>query len=312
VEWANKAIALDPMQQAAYGLLGDAAVEMGDYETAFEHYQKMLDIRPDLSSYSRGAALLYLTGDIRKAIWMMQKAIAAGAPYAENTAWCRAQLALLLWKNGALLAAEQVLETALKEAPSNYHVLVALGKVKTSRQEYQTAQDYYKRAIAIAPQHEALVALGDLYMLTGQQEEAEKHYALVETISRLNKANGIRGDMQMARFYADHDRHLPIALQEAEVVYQTRKNVFAADTLAWCYYKNGRYDEARKTIKKALRQRTPDAEILFHAGMIAAKLGDRPAAQKYLYQALSLNAAFHPMYVSLAAETLQQLGAQAH
>ena len=46
-----------PTARRAYGLLGDAAVEMGDYEAAFKHYQKMLDIRPDLSSYSRGAHL---------------------------------------------------------------------------------------------------------------------------------------------------------------------------------------------------------------------------------------------------------------
>ena len=43
--------------------LGYAAVEMGDYEAAFTHYQRMLDIRPDLASYARGAHLLFLTGD---------------------------------------------------------------------------------------------------------------------------------------------------------------------------------------------------------------------------------------------------------
>ena len=65
-------------------------------------YQQMLDIRPDISSYSRGAHLLWLTGDKRKATWLMYKAILTGAPYAENTAWCQTQLALILFNSGAI------------------------------------------------------------------------------------------------------------------------------------------------------------------------------------------------------------------
>jgi len=308
VEWATKALAVDPAYQPAHGLLGDAALEMGDYETAFEHYQKMLDLRPNLSSYSRAAHLLYLTGNHRKAVWMMQKAIAAGAPYVENTAWGRAQLALLLWSNGALLPAEQVLETALKETPNNHHVLAAMAKVKTARRDYAAALDYYKRAIAVVPQFETVVALGDLYAVTGQKDEAEKQYALVETINRLNRASGVRTDLQMAKFYADHDRNVAQAAQEAEAASRTRKTVYAFDTLAWSYYKAGRHEEARKAIRKALARRTPDAEILFHAGMIYARLGDRVTAQRFLYEALSMNPHFHPVHAATAAATLAQLG----
>ena len=44
-EWAQKALATDPTSAAAYGLLGDAALELGEYDLAAEHYQKMLDLR---------------------------------------------------------------------------------------------------------------------------------------------------------------------------------------------------------------------------------------------------------------------------
>lgn len=308
VEWARKALKIDPGYGPAHGLLGDAALEMGDYDAAFEHYQKMLDVRPDLASYSRGAQLLWVTGDTRKALWLMDKAVKAGAPYAENTAWAQAQLALMLWSQGALLAAEQTLDAALKATPRNHHVLATMAKVKTARRDYPAAIDHYERAIAVVPRLETVVALGDVYAVTGQTSEAEKQYALVETINRLNRANGVRDDLQMVRFYADHDRNLAQAVEEAEAVFRTRKNVYAADTLAWCYYKAGRYEEARKVIRKALARRTPDAEILFHAGMIHAKLGDRAHAQKYLYQALSLNPHFHPAHAATAATTLGELG----
>ena len=48
IESARKALALAPTNAAAYGLLGDAALELGDYDLAAEHYQRMLDLRPDI------------------------------------------------------------------------------------------------------------------------------------------------------------------------------------------------------------------------------------------------------------------------
>jgi tetratricopeptide (TPR) repeat protein len=308
-EWARKAIALDAGNNEAYGLIGDADVEMGDYDAAYRDYQQMLDIRPDLASYSRGAHLLHLNGDIRKAGWLMDKAIKAGGPYAENTAWCRAQLALIAFSNGSYRGAELVLADGLKRIPNNYHLLATMGRVKAAEKQYDAAIDSYSKAIAIAPQIDAVVALGDLYTVTGKSAEAEKQYALVETIDKLNKANGVRGDMQIAMFYANHDRHLPEALHMAEEEYKTRKNVYAADTLAWCYYKNGRYEEAKRMIDQALSHKTPEALFLFHKGMICAKLGDEQAARQTLYEALSLSANFHPIYAAQAVAKVNELGA---
>ena len=308
IEWARKALAVDPNSQDAYGLLGDAAVEMGDYEAAFRDYQRMLDIRPDLSSYSRGAHLLFLTGDTRKAVWLMEKAIAAGAARAENTAWCRAQLALMLWNTGMLLPAVQTAEAGLLLAPDNYHLLAAMGKIKAGQQDYAAALEYYKKASMTAPHHEVVVALGDLYSLTGQQDEAQKQYALVEVIHQANQAKGVQGSLELARFYADHDQRLPEALSIAEAEHKARPNVLAADTLAWCYYKLGRYEDAKRMIEKALAKNTPDAMFLFHAGMIHEKLGDRPGAQEFLYRAVSLNPSFHPLFAKVATETLTRLG----
>jgi tetratricopeptide (TPR) repeat protein len=308
IEWAKKALKVDPNSQDAYGLLGDAAVEMGDYESAFKDYQRMLDIRPDLSSYSRGAHLLFLTGDTRKAVWLMEKAIAAGAARAENTAWCRAQLALMLWGTGALLPALQTAEAGLVLTPDNYHLLAAMGRIKAGQQDYGAAIEYYKKASATVPHHEVVVALGDLYSLTGQQDEARKQYALVEVIHAANKAKGVQGSLELARFYADHDQRLDEALSIAEAEYKVRPNVLAADTLAWCYYKLGRYEDAKRMAGKALAKNTPDAMFLFHAGMIREKLGDRPEAQEFLYRAVNLNPGFHPLYARVATETLAGLG----
>jgi tetratricopeptide (TPR) repeat protein len=309
IAWANKALALNPQNNDAYGLIGDADVEMGNYRAAFQHYQQMIDLRPDIASYSRGAHLLNVTGNVNKGILLMAKAVNAGGPYGENTAWCRAQLALMLFNQGALPAADNTLAAALKLTPSNYQVLAAMGKVKAAEKDYKTAIHYYQSAIGIVPQIDSVAALGDLYQMTGDPQAAEQQFAMVDVIRRLQQVNGVRGDTLIARFYADHDRHLPEALRMAQAEYPTRKNVLAADTLAWCYYKNGRYREAKAMSEQALSQHTPDASFLFHAGMIAAKLGDRKMAQIYLSQAQSLNPNFSPVYAPMLVDTLRQLGA---
>ncbi len=310
IEWAGKAIALSPKDNDAYGLLGDADVEMGNYDAAYTHYQQMLDIRPDTSSYSRGAHLIWLTGDTRKALWLMAKAIKAGGPYAENTAWCRAQLAIMLMNTGALLPAEQTLEDALKYAPHNYQLLSAMGKLKAARRDYPAAINYYKQAVEVVPIHDALAALHDLYRITGKPEEAKQQFALVEATHQLLKANGVRGDMQIAQFYADHDRNIAEAVQEEEAEIKTRPNVYVADTLAWCYYKAGRYQDAQAMIEKALAKHTPEALFKFHAGMIAVKLNRQAQARKLLYEALNDNPNFSLIYAPLAADTLRELGSQ--
>ena len=308
-DWANKAVALDPQDNTAYGLLGDADAALGHYDAAYTHYQKMLDIRPDIASYSRGAHLLAMDGNSRKAMWLMIKAIKTGSPYAENTAWCRTQLALMLFDEGALLPAEQTLQAALKTTPRDAEALAAMGTFKAARGSYPEAISFYKKSVAIAPTLASLAALGDLYQRTGDKADAEHQYAQVQALHDQNAEADVDDHMQMAQFYADHDRNLAQALQLAELS-KSSQNVNDADTLAWCYYKNGRQEEAKAAIGTAMARHTPDAAILFHAGMIYAKAGDRVTAGKYLAYALSTNPAFSVRDAKMAADTLKQLGSQ--
>ena len=308
-DWANRALALDAENAAAHGLLGDAAVELGDYEAAYEHYQKMMDAKPDLSSWSRGAHLLWLTGDSKKAAWLMEKALKAGAPFAENTAWCRAKLALMLFQQGSLISAAQVLEPPLRAATKNTHVLLAAGRIAAAREDFPAAEKYFQTVLAEGPNHDALAALGDLRAAQGDPAAAEEFYVKVEALDAAQVAQAGHSHAGMARFYADHDRHLIEALRLAEARKLTR-NVHEADTLAWVYYKSGDQPRAIEAIKRALSQHTQDAEIHFHAGMIAAKFGDRVSAQNHLQQALSLNPHFSLLQAPIAVATLAQLGSQ--
>jgi len=76
-----------PYNAFVYGILVDANVEMGNYDTAVDKADKMVSIRPDLRSYSRISYLREIHGDNTGAIDAMKLAVDAGAAGDEATEW---------------------------------------------------------------------------------------------------------------------------------------------------------------------------------------------------------------------------------
>ncbi|HEX2722313.1 MAG TPA: hypothetical protein VHM24_05305, partial [Gemmatimonadaceae bacterium] len=65
--------------------------------------------------------------------------------------------------------------------------------------------------------------------------------------------------------------------------------------------------EARGAIAKALRMKTQDASILFHAAVIESSLGNRMATRRYLEQSLAINSKFHPAQADEARALLKSI-----
>lgn len=295
----------DPLVQ---GLIGDAAVELGEYQRAEDAWQKMLELQPGLASYSRAAYLRELYGDVRGATDLLTLAVQAGsANDPEPLAWCLVQLGNVHFNQGRLGEAEAAYQKALTVFPQYYQVFSALARVRGAQQRYPEAVELYRRAIEMVPAPDTVAALGDLLALTGKTDEAEKHYALVEYIEHVNETNQVTYNRQLALFYADHDRNLSEALALAEAELNRRRDIYTYDTLAWAYYKNGRYADAGNAMAQALRLGTQDALLFFHAGMIAHRLGENARAKEYLQRALTVNPYFHPIQAKLAEHMLREL-----
>ena len=69
-----------PNDYQVYGLLGDAYVELGQYDQAASAWQHMIDLRPGPAAYSRIAYLRELHGDLQGATEMMAMAVRAVSP----------------------------------------------------------------------------------------------------------------------------------------------------------------------------------------------------------------------------------------
>jgi tetratricopeptide (TPR) repeat protein len=305
---AEKARDKEPQDPWNYGMIGDALIELGQYERAAAAIQKMVDLRPDTASYSRAAYLRELYGDLEGAIQIMNMALnAASSRDSEMLAWCATQLGNLYLGGGQLQAAEQQFTWALQVFPNYFHALLGMGRACAAQKKFHHAVECYKQSIAIAPQTEAVAELGDIYSLLGRREEATRQYELIEAIEQINRSNQVQPDAWLAMFYADHDLRLDEAVKIAQRQAAQRKDIQTYDALAWAYYKVGRYAEAEKAMAQALRLGTKVASYFYHAGMIKSKLGQVAAARQYLRRALELNPVFHPVHAEAARATLKTL-----
>ncbi len=287
-----------------FGLIADAQVELGMYPESVETIQKMVDLRPDLSSYSRVSYARELHGDVKGAIEAMQMAIDAGGPAAENTEYLRVQLGTLYFNEGDLGEAESAYTEALVRLPGYAYALAGLARVKAAQGHTNEAVDLYNRAIAAIPLPEFIIGLGELQQAAGQLSAAKKQYELVRAIEQLFRANGVRVDLELALFDADHGADSAAAVATARRGYDDRPGIKGDDVLGWALYRDGQVSEAARYADRAVRLGTKDPMVLFHAGMIARANGQISLAHDRLAAALDLNPAFSPLYAPEAQAAL--------
>jgi len=309
LEWGMRARQINPYRTYAYGVIADAQIELGQYDEAIETLQAMVDLRPDMSSYARISYIRELHGETSGAVELMQWAVDAGSPNLENAAWTRTQLGNLYFNRGDLERAEPEYRRTLKGVSGYPYALAGMAKVFAARGDSKKAVQLLEQAIAVAPMPEFIILLADINEANGQIEAARKQSELLAAIEKLFRANGVDLDLEMALFKADQDVDLDRTLDEARRAYRIRPSIYAADVVAWALYKTGQCGEARRFSEQALRLGTNDALKFFHAGMIASCLGDFPAAQKHLEEALATNPYFSFTYAPLARQTLEKLEA---
>ena len=303
----ERTLAINDTIPRVYGLIGDAEVELGRYDDAVRTIQTMVDLRPDLASYSRVAYLRELHGDLPGAIDAMQQAVAAGGGNVENTEYVRVQLGNLHFAIGDLAAAERAYAESLAHLADYPYALAGMARVRAAQGDVTDAIKLFQRASARIPVPEFIIGLGETLEAAGRADEAADQYALVGAIGQLLEANGVRQDLEIAAFLAEHGEDPDAAVTRARSAFAVRPTVFAADALAWALHVAGKGPEAAEFADQAVRLETGSSLLLYHAGVIAAANGEVEIARQRLEAALELNPAFAPLHAERAEVALTDL-----
>ena len=302
---ARRAKRLRPDAAPAYGILGDALVELGRYDDGFAAFRRMAALETSLASQARISYLRELKGKTEAAVVAMRRAVEAGSTSAENTAWAVVQLGNLYFGGGRLEEAARAYEIARAVEPGYVHARAGTARVEAARDRLRRAVALYRRVADEAPLPEYAIALGDVLAAADREREARQAYALVGAIDRVLRGNGVRTELETALFDLDHGRDVADALARAREAYERAPSIYAEDVLAWALYKNGRCAEARAHSVRALRLGTRDALMHFHRGMIERCLSDREAARSHLGRALAINPHFSLVYAPIARRLLR-------
>jgi tetratricopeptide (TPR) repeat protein len=306
-EYARTMTVRWPGDVQSWGTLGDALLEMGQYDAARDAFAKMLDLKPGLMSYNRMGFYRFITGDAEGGIALMKEAVNAAAKYPENKAWCLVELGNMYFKTGRWAEAEAAYADAIGTFPTSHAAHAGLGSVMAAQGRLAAAIGKYKRAQSITPMVQYAGALYDLYAATGREEEAHEQSDAIDVAAKLEEAAKQKANRTLALIYANQDRNLTRSLELAEADFEVRQDVYTYDALAWALYKNQRYREAWRASEEALKLGAPEALFLYHAGMVANALGDAATAKKDLEKALGLNAGFDFRQAAVARVALARM-----
>ena len=301
--------ALNPDDAWNHGVLGDAYLELGEYDAAWAAYDTMMRIRPSAQAYARVAHALELSGDLERALETMQmSAEATSAHDPEALAWHYAQLGHLHFELGRLDAADREYRRAAFTFPGHPHALAGRIRVAAAAGRYHDALALARPLLEQTGSPEIAAQVGDLHAALGDATAAARYYDEAERLERDGWAWEEPQPAALARLLGDRDRRADEAVALAEQAIAHRRDIFSEDALAWARFRAGRVEEASVASARALRTGTRDRRILYHAAAIKHALGDDAAARELLDRALDGHPTFDLVNAPAARALRDALG----
>ncbi len=288
-----------------WGALSDAETQLGKYEMAAEHVQRMVDLSPDTASLARVSYTWELRGDLGRATELMNRALEA-APRPEDRSFALFFLGELAFGQGDADGALGYYNQAVEASPVDVAAAAGRAKALAALGQIETAVDAYDAIVQRVPDPAYLAAYGVLLRSLGRDAEADEQFRIVQVTRELYRSNGVRPDAAEVLFLADHgDATEALRLIESS----SGEVAFLADhdAYAWALYRNGRFEEALEQSRRALATGIRNASYLYHSGMIQQALGNTDGAVADLSAALDLNPHFDPIGAVRAAQTLAEL-----
>jgi tetratricopeptide (TPR) repeat protein len=287
---ALEAIKLNVHSADIYGVLVDAAVELGDYKKAVEYADQMVSIRPDLRSYSRISYLREIHGDVDGAIEAMKLAVSAGYPGTEQTEWSRLQLGKLYERYGHPDSARMQYQLCLAHRPQYPFAIGALAGLYAAQEDYQKADSLNAIAMQLIPEFSFYVQQASWDKSRGYTAKSEAITNEILDMMADDEAHGHHMGMELSRIHQHLTGDLAASISIAKKEFESRPdNIEVNKLLAELYEKSDDLDNAQAHLTKALQTGSQDPEIRCLQSMILLKARRNGEATAVLQQVFDQN-----------------------
>jgi Flp pilus assembly protein TadD len=287
----------DPYQPRYRALYAELLVEMGRYDDARVQFDSLRNDIRTLAVAPRYARYLEFVGRGDLARWVLRRAVNdtrdAELPR-EQIAWFRLRAADLEIRSGRLRSAERELSSGLRSAPEDGRLWSARARMHALAGNWRAVLRDVERVgdrLDIA----TTALAGDAYAALGDTAKAAATWAAIEAMAQANPEPFNR---QYTLFHLEHG----IRVEETRLLLEReiaiRQDVYGWDQLAFARYLTGDVSGAAQAINAAMATGTQDANLYFHAALIARARGDTARARALAAQALELNPHFHHRYVA--------------
>ncbi len=289
-----------------YAVLVDAQIELGRYEAAGRSLQRMIDLRPNLASYSRASYYRELHGDHAGALRAMALAVSAGGDAPEQVAYVQTLLGDLHLGHGELPAATDAYRLALSRLPGYVDARFGLARTQVQAGALEPARRSLLAVVRDRPDADHLVLLGEVELALGRAGDGRRHIAAARAKEAALLRGGANPDAGLVNIEATHGDPAQ-AVRLGRKVWSAAPSVTSADALGWALTRSGRPELGLAFARKAMRIGSRYAGFEYHAGVAALATGRKALAREHLARALRINPAFSPLQAPRARRLLSRL-----
>jgi len=243
--------------------VGIALYSRGNIPEALERFQQALTYTPDFAFGRNNVAVSYYhRGQLDLAIAEFRRAVELEPDIPE----IHGNLGVAFMLQERYVEAERELNKAISLDKEYVLAYSNLGVLLYRTGRTSEAIKIYKKGIKLDPALDRLHHnLGEAFHSEGDYKGAIRHYNLA---LKLNPGSA-KTFNNLAWTYAQRGENIEDALALATAAVEAdQKNGFYYDTLAWVYFKQGLFEEARQTVMKAIEFQPGIPDFHYHFGEI--------------------------------------------
>ena len=292
-------------------LLGDIQLAVGDTASAHQSYTDLAWQLPgDPGVLVRLAQLAVAEGDNAAALARAASAIAAAEErglVGSDLGWYQSFHGQIAFDTGDYALSSRSFAAALANDPTSTHNMAGLARSRAAEGSVDEAIELLEVVAEGPADVDDLAYLGDLYVATGRQAEADAAYARIERQAAEGSLAVQVHSRTLGLHYSDRGINAADAIRLAESELENRRDWKGYDAYAWALYRAGRFEEARAAADMALSSPVQNADLLYHSALISLALGDADAATRELRDALAISPEFDPLQAAHARDLLDDL-----